>query len=134
MDYLTTDVVQALTALWELREANRQLLSALSNDGPAIHRTAAWVTLALSDRLSANAPYLTGTLASAHRGIAEGNEGLLFVDDDVVNPVFGGKPANYGEEVHSRKPWWVATFENDAEQILVEGLLLLDAEIDELWI
>ena len=133
MDFLTTDVTLALAALWELRETNLELLTAFSNDGPATHRATAWVTLTLSDRLSANAPYLTGTLASAHRGTTEGNEGLLFVDDDVVNPVFDGKPVLYGEEVHLRKPWWAATFENDAESIMVEGLLMLDAEMDEIW-
>jgi hypothetical protein len=133
VDWLTADVTQALAALWELREANRQLLTGLANNGPAIHRTAAWVTLTLDELLSANAPYLTGTLASAHRGTAEENEGLLFVDDGVINPVFGGNPAVYGEDVHLRKPWWRNTIEGEADQVLAEGLLLLDAEIDDLW-
>ncbi|MBE2223848.1 MAG: hypothetical protein IAF02_20075 [Anaerolineae bacterium] len=130
---LTIDAAEALIALWELREDNRVMLAELANDGPAIHRTAAWITLALSDRLSANAPYLTGTLASAHRGTAKENEGLLFVDPDVINPVFNGKPALYGEEVHLEKPWWTSTIESDGDQILVEGLLLLETEMDELW-
>lgn len=133
MDWLTTDVSEALAALWKLREDNLAVLTALSNDGPVIHRAAAWVTLALSEELGAAAPYLTGTLSSAHRGTAEENIGLLFIADDVTNPVFLGKPVQYGEEMNLKKPWWNSTFEGKGDQILAEGMLLIEADMDDLW-
>lgn len=130
---LTVDAALALAALWELRSDNRNLLHGIASEGELVHRTVAWITLTLSDRLSANAPYLTGTLASAHRGDAFANEGYLYIDDTVVNPVMGGFASVYGEEKHLEKPWWDTTFDTEADGILVEGMLMLESDLDDLW-
>lgn len=140
--WLTGEFTEVMAALWKLRRDNHRMLFALSQDGPIVNRTVAWIVKELLLELVANAPYLTGTLASAHRGVAEGHEGLLFIDPEVQNPVFGGFPAVYGEEVHEigafgglgqPKPWWENTLAERGEDILSEGLLALTTDIEELW-
>ncbi|MBK8989263.1 MAG: hypothetical protein IPM39_24900 [Chloroflexi bacterium] len=98
--WLTAEFAEVMSQLWKLRRDNHQMLSALAQDGPVVNRTVAWIVRELTLELIDAAPVLTGTLASAHRGVAEGHEGLLFIDQNVQNPVFGGFPAFYGEEVH----------------------------------
>lgn len=140
--WFSGEFVEIMAQLWKLRRDNHKLLSGLAQDGPIINRTAAWIVRELSLELVESSPVLTGTLASAHRGIAKGHEGLLFIDPDVQNPIYGGFPAIYGEEVHeigafgglgTPKPWWRETLEDKGPQLLAEGMLMLDAEIDELW-
>lgn len=140
--WLTGEFQEAMAALWQLRRDNDRMLRGLAADGPIINKTVAWVVNELLLETIEAAPVLTGTLASAHRGIAVGNEGLLFIDPNVQNPVFGGFPALYGEEVHEigafggmakAKPWWRETFEDRGDAILAEGMLLLEADIADLW-
>lgn len=82
-------------------------------------------------------PYLTGTLAFAHTGEirADGNavEGTVFIDPSVVNPVFGGRPAEYGTDVHRRKPWFNNAYEQ-AKETIVDEMLAMAADLAvEVW-
>lgn len=64
-------------------------------------------------------PVLTGTLRSAHRAdvLVQGSTiaggamfngtitAFMYIDPSVINPVYGGRPAVYGEEVRQRNDW-----------------------------
>ncbi|MCA9872290.1 MAG: hypothetical protein KC441_01510 [Anaerolineales bacterium] len=140
--WLTGEFVDVMAPLWRLHDNNRQMLNDLATDGPIVNRTVAWIVQELHAELVEASPKLTTTLASAHRGVAEGHEGLLFIDPNAQNPIFGGFPAIYGEEVHETgafgglgkpKPWWRETVEDKGDQILAAGLLLLEADIETAW-
>ena len=126
MDFI---VEGGMDRLWDLRERNRRLLEYVQgNTGQGLDRMVAGVTLRVRDAAEARSPYLTGTLASAHRGeIEEGGEsGLIYIDPFVRNPLNQGNPAIYGPIVHNRRDWFAQTVEQDAPGILVdEGSALI---------
>lgn len=121
-----TEVNAALAHLWRLRAANRQAMGEIfSSDGETIRGILADVTDQVSERASQLAPWLTGTLASAHRSRIESGAsqltGVVYIDPTVVNPVFGGYPAIYGGERHQYDPWfaWTVLEMQDQVQTLV---------------
>jgi len=109
--HLTVDELLALQELNRLRVANDQALKALHDDAPdTLAGKTADLLRDIANYAASVAPFLTGTLRSAHRGELidvqpEHVVGLVYIDPNVVNPVFGGFPAQYGIEVHQRKPW-----------------------------
>ena len=110
-----------LRKLFNLRRVNRKVLKSLKfgNDDP-FKAAVINVTQELGNRWEQNAPRLTGTLASATRQTYKNNEGRVFIDSGVVNPVFGGKPSLYGGIVHRRNPWVANLVRRDAPGILVK--------------
>lgn len=101
---------RSMAELWELHQRNVEALRAITiGDGDAIDQAVARATLELSEAASGYAPYLTGTLSSAHRGQFLAGEGKVYIDPTVVNPVYGGYAAVYGPALHKRDPWfWTA--------------------------
>jgi hypothetical protein len=78
------------------------------------------------------APFQTGTLQMSHRSLTTLQKldahvhqvtTSIFIDPDVVNPILGGRPEEYGIEVNQRKPWW-----DDLYQVV-----LYEANEGELW-
>lgn len=119
--------------------ANRELLRFLrdkSENGLAWQVVAHGV-LRLQSGAQTRSPYLTGTLAFAHTGevygIDDGAEGRIYIDPSIVNPVFGGRPADYGIEVHQRKPWFDDTMSQDGEAVMVEMLAMAADLSVEVW-
>jgi len=108
-----------LLGLWELFAANARVLEALEADSTQMIAVSANLARNTRNFASEHAPWLTGTLSSAHRGIAfaEGDKTVaeIFIDSTVQNPVFGGYPVDYGPDVHVNQPWFDWT-----QQFLVE--------------
>jgi hypothetical protein len=124
----------AMQPLWELQRRAREMQQAtIAGAGSVVDRVGATATLALSDAASDQAPYLTGSLSSAHRGEWEDDHGLVYVDPGVINPIMGGKPSIYGVEVHGRKPWLDWTIEQDAPEIMDRAMQDLMAGWDDIW-
>lgn len=111
----------SMFALWDLRnrlhEANRQLQVV----GPtAVTRMLAFVTNEYGEAWEEDAPFLTGSLASATREKVIFDTGRVSIDPAVRNPILGGYPAEYGPKVHARKPWVKRVFYSETKRI-VEG-------------
>lgn len=123
---------QSLEKLEALRRAHasaaRQMI--LTGD-TAVTRMVAFVAVELGQRWELRAPKLTGTLASATRETVFDDQAKISIDPSVVNPVFGGRPADYGPAVHSRNPWVDQVFSQDAPQILSAAGERFFGEIDE---
>lgn len=130
---------QVMHAYREIQEFHQRNLRLISKTPPAsivsVMAKVAELTVAYATGI---APYLTGTLAYSHRGELEVGNGyvnaIIFLDPTVVNPVFGGKPVDYGPRVQEDQPWlleWTTDW-------LINDLLpntgdeLLDALIDYL--
>ena len=120
-------------ALWILRAKTMEMLRATAVDGDVVTQAGTEAIIAISDAASDRAPWLTGSLATAHSAEWKGSEGNAFVDPDAVNPVFGGKPAEYGVEVHGRKPWLQDTVEEDAPKIIGDFIRSIMLRWDEIW-
>lgn len=113
---------ESMRQLWALRRAHQMAARQMETKGDtAVTRLVAFVTTRLGQRWEETAPYLTGTLASATREQIFGEQGKVFIDPTVENPVFGGLPVIYGPAVHKRRPWVDAVFVSDAPGIIVEG-------------
>lgn len=71
------------------------------------------------------APYMTGTLASSHRGEVYYRDdwlvGEIYLDPSVVNPLNYAKPVEYGQVVHQSQPWLDWTMQWLEEEVL-DGL------------
>jgi len=114
----TADQQDALAKLKRLRAANRKALEEIkSKEGTAAGKMVIGITQAFAERWEATAPRLTGTLASSTREQFRNGRGQVFIDQGTTNPVFGGKPAEYGPIVHRRQPW-VAQLMRDARRIV----------------
>lgn len=112
----------SMLALWELRnravEANRQLQTV----GPtAVVRMLAFVTGEYGEKWEEEAPFLTGSLASATREQVIFDTGRVYIDPAVRNPILGGYPAEYGPKVHLRKPWVNDVFYSETARIVGEA-------------
>lgn len=120
--------------LWSLAEANRKALRILEGDDKDLVKVVAISGGKVLDFARRESPFLTGTLSSAHRGEIEEVSGLLyrvlfdlFIDENVVNPVTGDKPVEYGPVVHRAFPWFLITldwFEANLLDILEDELLV----------
>lgn len=95
--------VDAIMANVELEEATR------------VSRTYRIMAKNLRDRAAARSPWLYGVLSKSHRwryerGVYGFGLGVahitLDIDPDIEHPILGGKPVEYGPEVHDRKPWF----------------------------
>lgn len=128
-------VIGDFSRLGELHQLNRQMLRDITaGAGGTIDKVLAQVTLDISDAAVRRSPYLTGTLASAHRGKMVGaGEGLVFIDPGVTNPVYGGRPAQYGPLVHERKAWFGDTVAQDAPRILVAAAETLINHLEDIY-
>ncbi len=126
--------------LSEWAQANRRLARELADsNGPLLMRAVAAGGLQLRDMASMYAPYDTGTLASAHRVTVEpyqnGAQAVINIDEAARNPVYGGRPAIYGEVWAERYFNWferVAEMQGDAVLDQVEQAILV--RIDDLWL
>lgn len=117
----------------ELRARTQLMLKATAVDTGPIREAGTEAVITLSDAAQDRSPLLTGTLAASHT--AEWNEtgGRVFIDPNTINPVFGGKPAEYGLEVHERKPWIEDTYEQDAPLIISDYMDNLMHRWNEIW-
>ena len=119
--------------------ANRDLLRFMrdTGEGGLAWQVVAHGVLRFQGEAQTRSPYLTGTLAFAHTGevydIDGGAEGRVYIDPSIVNPVFGGRPAEYGIDVHQRKPWFDNTFSQEGETILNEMLAMAADLAVEVW-
>lgn len=126
---ITEESLERLAALRRAHLAAAQQL--ITSGDTATTRMVAFVTTELSQAWELRAPRLTGTLASATQEQVFDAQGKVNIDPTVVNPVFGGRPADYGPVVHSRTPWVDQVFSQDAPRILVQAGSDFFGEIDE---
>lgn len=128
------DVELAPESIKELEALRRAHAAAVAQmvvgGGTAADRMVAFVTTELGAAWERGAPKLTGTLAAATREQVFDTEGKVFIDPGIVNPVFGGRPGEYGPIVHGRKPWVDQVFSNDAPNILATAGERFFGEID----
>ncbi len=111
----------SMFALWDLRNRLHEASRQLQVVGPtAVTRMLAFVTNEYGEAWEENAPFLTGSLASATREEVIFDTGRVFIDPAVRNPILGGYPAEYGPKVHTRKPWVEQVFYSETKRI-VEG-------------
>ncbi len=111
----------SMFALWDLRNRLHEASRQLQVVGPtAVTRMLAFVTNEYGESWEENAPFLTGSLASATREEVIFDTGRVFIDPAVRNPILGGYPAEYGPKVHTRKPWVEQVFYSETKRI-VEG-------------
>lgn len=111
----------SMFALWDLRNRLHEASRQLQVVGPtAVTRMLAFVTNEYGEAWEENAPFLTGSLASATREEVIFDTGRVFIDPAVRNPILGGYPAEYGPKVHQRKPWVEQVFYSETKRI-VEG-------------
>lgn len=123
---------ESLERLAALRRAHLAAAQQLITSGDtAVTRMVAFVATELSQAWELRAPRLTGTLASATREQVFDAQGKINIDPTAVNPVFGGRPADYGPVVHSRYPWVDQVVGQDAPRILVQAGEDFFGEIDE---
>lgn len=123
---------ESLEELEALRRAHANAARQLIDSGnTANNRMVAFVATELAQRWELRAPRQTGTLAAATREQIFDAEGKVFIDPTVVNPVFGGRPVDYGPVVHSRNPWVDRVFSQDAPKILSSAGERFFGEIDE---
>jgi hypothetical protein len=123
---------KSLKKLEALRRAHHNATRQMVFSGDtAATRMVAFVTTELGQRWEQRAPRLTGTLAAATREQVFAEQGRVDIDPSVINPVFGGSPADYGPTVHSRNPWVDAVFSQDAPQILSTAGERFFGEIDD---
>lgn len=125
---------RSLRELEELRRRHHAAARALRTTGnTAVTRVLAYVTTELGEVWENTAPRLTGTLASATRERIFQDQGKVFIDPTVENPVFGGMPVRYGPAVHGRKPWVDQLWANDMPRIMAEGGERLFREMDGIY-
>lgn len=104
---------------------NMQQAIADNSENGILMRSVAAGTLMLRDIVAYQySPFLTGTLRAAHRSevIMEGDSeavGYIYIDPDVVNPVYGTFPAIYGMEVREKNDW-------PEEAVAASGQMILD--------
>lgn len=123
---------KSLEQLAALRRAGHAAAAQMITSGnTAADRMVAFVTTELGQAWERSAPKLTGTLAAATREQVFDAEGKVYIDPSIVNPVFGGLPAEYGPIVHGRTPWVGQVFTQDAPQILATAGERFFGEIDE---
>ena len=132
------ETAAALRQLWRFRQANRQALQDIfTAEGGTLRGLLAGVTDQVAEVASQLAPWLTGTLASAHRGRLEESQsqlaGVVYIDPAVVNPVFGGYAAVYGAEVHQEQPWFAWTVLAVQEQVLTHLTAGIRIRLEELY-
>lgn len=125
---------KSLRAIEELRRRNRQALEATTPGESGFDDLIADATLKLRDAAEREAPELTGTLKSAHRGmLADAGQAQVFIDPAVRNPVLGGYPAEYGLVVHKRNPWLGRVVQLDVPQVMSETGAALFARLDQIY-
>lgn len=125
---------RSLDELWQLRLANHRAIRELQTTGDtAVTRMLAFVTTRIGEQWGATAPYLTGSLASATREAFYGDEAQVFTDPSVENPITGGFPSVYGQQVHQRKPWIERVYTDYAPLVLQKGAEQFYGEIDEIY-
>lgn len=112
------------------RQANRAAMGDLTADSTQtmVMRLTAQAIQDITDYTAdVFSPVLTGTLRSAHRSgiellIEEEDylkaEGYLYIDPYVVNPVLGGRPAEYGLEVRERNDWIANAMADIGDEVL----------------
>lgn len=133
---MTWGIIQeSLDELWELRDRHRAAVSQLVTNGrTAVSRALAFIVSQYGYFWEKTAPWLTGTLASATRERVFNNEGRVFIDPTIENPVTGGFAAVYGPVVHdTRNPWVTRLYYDQTEQILRDGADLLWDALDEIY-
>lgn len=109
-----------------VNQAMRRLLQAMTDgsENSILMRAAAAGTLMLRDITAYQfSPVLTGTLRAAHRGevIMEGSDqavGYIYIDPNIVNPVYGSMPAVYGMEVLESNNWPAQALASSADIVL----------------
>ncbi len=122
---------ESIEKLEALRRAHASAAAQMVSGGDtAVTRMVAFITTELGQAWERSAPKLTGTLAAATREQVFDAEGKVYIDPSVVNPVFGGLPAEYGPIVHGRTPWVGQVFAQDAPQILSTAGERFFGEID----
>ncbi len=125
---------KSMAALWDLQQRNTQALKAITPGESGYDDLIADATLKLRDAAVQEAPRLTGSLKSAHRGIlAAAGTGQVFVDPAVRNPIYGGQPSVYGQIVHQRKPWLARTLHLHGTRILSEVGVKLFRRLDDIY-
>lgn len=122
----------SMFALWDLRNrliaANREL----QVTGPtAVVRMLAFVSGEYGKAWEETAPFLTGSLASATREQVVFDTGRVYIDPAVRNPILGGYPAEYGPEVHKRRPWVNEVFYSETARIVKEAQDLIWEAMNE---
>lgn len=132
---IITEIDQrSLDELERLRWRHHQAARLLRTSGEtAVTRMLAFVSTELGGLWEANAPRVTGTLASATREQQLAEAARVFIDPTVENPVSGGFPAEYGPRVHQRKPWVERIYTQDAPRVLQEGGRQLFHEMDGVY-
>jgi len=121
--------VEKLEALRRASQAATEQM--ITGGGTAADRMVAFVMVGAGQAWERRAPRLTGTLALATREQVFDGDGKVFIDPVVINPVFGGRPGEYGPAVHRRKPWVGDVFAQDLPPILVQAGERFFGEIDE---
>lgn len=101
---------QLLAAYWAVFRFHQRGLRLMSETPPlSLVSVMARLTMLTVEFAAGIAPYYTGTLAASHRGEVETGPGtitgVIFLDPSITNPVLGGKPVEYGPEVHVSQPW-----------------------------
>jgi len=123
-----------LNNLQKVMYANLKTLQDIESGGDAVQAGLAYAAGELSIEASEVAPFLYGVLSSAHRGEVKGKMARVFIDPSVVHPVLGGKPAQYGAELHeSGRPWFQWTLERHGERVTKEAGNQITAVLGGYW-
>lgn len=105
---LTLEQERALQRLFQLRKMHNRVSTEMQpRPDTEITHAVMGATNELRDLATAAAPMITGTLKSSHRAIftAAPVEGYVILDSSYTNPVFGGRPVDYGPKVHAGTGW-----------------------------
>ena len=112
----------SMLALWDLRNRLQVAQRQLQTVGPtATVRMLAFIVDEYDEVWEERAPFLTGTLASATRSQVVFDTGRVFIDPATVNPIMGGRPVDYGPQVHERRPWVEQLFYSETPRIVKDA-------------
>ncbi len=124
----------SMFALWDLRNRLHEASRQLQVVGPtAVTRMLAFVTNEYGEAWEESAPFLTGSLASSTREMVIFDTGRVFIDPAIRNPILGGYPAEYGPEVHKRKPWVNRLFYGETARITKEAQDMIWEAMNEVF-
>lgn len=125
---------KSMAELWELRRRHNQAARELVERGDtALTRMVAFVTTEFGEAWENSAPRLTGTLASATRERVRNEEGRVFIDPTIENPILGGLPSIYGPIVHNRNPWVQTIFRDETPRIVSQAANRFFDELDRIY-
>lgn len=118
----------------------RDLNKYIEDSGKIVGETIKAITKDIRIAAQERSPYLFGVLHGAHRdeyigNIGRfGNFGRVYIDPEVVHPVLGGHPYDYGAKIHNfDRPWFLWTATEDAPDIIEKHGAELVGRFDQIF-